>query len=180
MNAAWIVWFGVALALTFAPLAWHVELFLTHSPEAIASKLWLVPVVLAALIGAFVLALHRLPLRTGPLLLALAPISVCLFREPRATIAAALIFASAHTIGCFVAKDRHGAPAARIAIRFGFGIGAIVVILFFLGLAGQLKLYTALLLRSEDPRYTLVPYTKLFRSRRESQSASASVSAPLS
>lgn len=146
MNAAWIAWFGVALALTFAPLAWHVEIFRTHSPEMVASKLWLVPIALVASIGAFVLALRRLPLRTGPLLLAFAPIAVCLFREPRATIAAMLLFASAHTIGCFLARNRVDGPAARIAIRFGLGIGAIVVILFFLGLAGQLKLYTALLL----------------------------------
>jgi hypothetical protein len=144
MNAAWIVWFCVALALTLPALAWHVEIFRTHSPAAVASKLWLVPVVVAALIAGFVAMIRRAPLQTGPLLLALAPIAVCLFREPRATVAAMLLFAAAHTIGARLVTDN--SPAARIAIRFGLGIGVIIVSLFFLGLAGQLNLYVAAIL----------------------------------
>lgn len=144
MNAAWIVWFCIALALTLPPLAWHAEIFRTHSPAAVASKLWLVPVVLTALTAGFVAIIRRMPLKTAPLLLALTPITVCLFREPQATVAAMLLFASAHTIGARFVKD--DSPSARIAVRFGLGIGVIIVTLFFLGLAGQLKLYVAVLL----------------------------------
>ncbi|MBM3784766.1 MAG: hypothetical protein FJW30_10425 [Acidobacteria bacterium] len=138
MKLAWLIWLAVATALTAPPLLWHVDLFKTHSPPAIAAVLNAVPVLLLAGLFIWHWLRRKLPAAAEPVALAALPLAVCLLRAPIPTGAGALLFLSAYGIG---ARIQAGSPGARIGLRFGFGAGVLILVLFAAGLAGWLNLW---------------------------------------
>lgn len=135
LNPLWLIWLLFALAITVSPFLTLAEVFRTHSPAPVAAALPVIPFVLAA--GAWIF--HRFRFAAWePAVLVAAPVLICLAKAPVATLLAAALFLSAHAIGARALREPPASAILRIALRFGLGLGILILTLFVCGLAGVL------------------------------------------
>ncbi|MGA2326316.1 MAG: hypothetical protein ABSH05_08505 [Bryobacteraceae bacterium] len=136
--AAWLVWLGVAVALTLRPFLWHIDYF--KHPGARFYPLFLAAILAAALAAPLYQRMRRSGFwRYEPALLAGASLAALVFYEPRATLATAWIFFTCYAVGRLLRKKlglQPGGFAEEVSLSAAIGLGALMCVLFAMGLCG--------------------------------------------
>ena len=135
---AWLVWLGIAVALTLRPFLWHIDYF--RRPGARFYPLFLAVIAVAALGAPVYQRLRRSGFwRYEPALLAGFTLAAFLFYEPRATLATAWIFLTCYAVGRLLRRELGFQPsglAEEVGFSSGIGLGVLMCVLFVMGLCG--------------------------------------------
>lgn len=139
-SILWFGWLGFGAALTVRPLLWHIDYFNSPGPQFHRLALFFFPaLVLSSALYAMVR--RRSLWRYEPAILCLGVLAACLAYEPTATLVTAVIFLSTYCTGRFLSRllglDIRD-PLGTILLSSAFGLGALICVLFVLGV---LKLY---------------------------------------
>lgn len=150
---AWLVWLGIAVALTARPLLWHIDYF--KHPGTGFYPLFLAAIAVAALAAPVYQRLRRSGFwRYEPALLAGLTLAAFMFYEPRATLATAWIFLTCYALGRLLRKKlgfQPGGFAEELGFSAAIGLGAMMCVLFAMGLCDGYRAWVfALLLGAAD------------------------------
>ncbi|HEY2845542.1 MAG TPA: hypothetical protein VGJ09_17920, partial [Bryobacteraceae bacterium] len=136
-SAVWLVWTAVAVFLTAGIVRWHIEYFRSPGPQFYRIAVIGFPLLaVAALVWARV--------RTGFLwryelaAITAIPVAAALWREPRATLVIAVLFAACSCAGralCERCGWNTAEPAADLVISAAAGFALLNTLLFASGLA---------------------------------------------
>ncbi len=141
--SVWIATFVLGLVLAVRPWLWHVDIIRANSGALTGGAIAALPFVAAA--GAALLHRFRRP-RLEPWLLLGLPMLICLLRVPLATLVALAWVGAAYAIGYHALRRPPADGPLRIAICFGLGAAAQMLILAAAGLAGWIHPAVAALL----------------------------------
>ncbi len=132
----WFFWLGISVCLTWGPFLWHLDHFNKLAPNYPRLILAVVPTLgIAASLYQFVR--RRGLWRYEPVLLAALLATGYLVYEPLATLIALWLFAACYSFGRFwlsrlgLDTESH---TVSITLSTGIGFGALVCILFVVGL----------------------------------------------
>ena len=134
----WIGWTVAAVALTWTPFLWHIDIF--RSPGPIFHTLILATIpLLAALVFGYSIARRGGLWRHEPLVLVVLGLGACLFYQTTATLVMCWLFVACYGLGRFCRRKLRLTRVSLIediGISTGIGFAVFICVLFFLGLAG--------------------------------------------
>ena len=131
-------WLAVAVAITLGPFWWHLQYFKSPGPQFYALLLASLPLLALVLMG-YPFARRRWLWHYEPVILAAALAAAGLLYEPVAVLVALWMFAACYAAGRRVRRWMHletPGVAEELAVSTALGLGLLLFILFWLGLAG--------------------------------------------
>ena len=136
-----LIWLAAVTALTFPLFAWQLDYFRRPGPGYHGAFLALAGVLL---LGGFLYARVRPRVaRFEPFLFGAIPVSLGLFQDARSTVVVLLLIASAYTLGGGL--FRLLSLDAEFAIETALGLGLLMSLFVWLGMAGILYWQVVLL-----------------------------------
>jgi hypothetical protein len=138
-SYGWLgAWLAFAAAVTALPFWWHIQYFKSPGPQFYRLVLASLP-LLASILLAYPIARRRRLWRHEPAVLASALAAVGLLYEPVAMLVVLWMFAACYAVGHRVRQwlhlDTKGA-AEDLSLSAAIGLGLLMFLLFWLGLAG--------------------------------------------